>query len=436
MGPLYKKTDQADASPAERGGAAPAGSSGAPPSNRAPDSCNTGGYRLLSRHVDSLDLSYPGRLSASVEHELAGRKLCAQSREYEYQELAQYVRGEHVLYVHDKGYRRFAYVLHNDHFRITLAGQSAKSLPMAVCQIRNFALMTMGPGRCAERLSGLLSQLGEIAGEAVVSRVDLAVDFSTSDDLEAWDRQSWVTRIRAKRKHADGDRFSGWDVGTHRDVVSFGLYDKTLEIGQHSAKAYMYELWERRGYRSGETVWRAEARFRREYLRRFGLRTLSDVLGSVPALWKEFTVETLRLSIPAPRDQTRSRWPNHPLWDFLEKVDWGTPFEPITRSPRKIGAPSDEYLARQLASLITSWMGREGNWDPGQALSALERITYEHLAGQRAVTQLLPDEGLIARARVKGVRYGTRLGHASDTPLWPPIEEPASRGYRDGSRGS
>jgi hypothetical protein len=421
---------------AKRGGAALAGASGAPPSNRAPDSSNSHVYTMLSRHVDSLDLSYPGRLNPAVDRELQTLKHHAQSRDDEYQALAQLVRGDHALAVQDKGYRRFPYVLRDDFFRITLAAASSESLPMAVCQVRNYALMSLGPERCEARLRALLSELGELAGDAVVGRVDLAVDVSTSADLEDWDRRSWITRIRAKRKHADGDLFSGWDVGCHGDPASFGLYDKTLEIGLHGEKAYMHEVWERAGAPPWETVWRAEARLRREYLRRFGLRTLPEVLRAIPALWKEFTTETLRLTVPVPGDQTRSRWPNHALWDFLQNVDWKIPFGPITRAPRKIGAPSNEYFARGLISLMTSWMGREGNWDPGQALPALERIAYEHLAAQRPITDLLPDEGLIARARVKGVRYGTRVAEGGSTPAPPLRKGAAAQAYRDVSRGS
>jgi hypothetical protein len=378
-----------------------------------------------------------------VDRELRNLREYARSREDEYQALAQLICGEHVLAVQDKGYRRFPFVLRDDFFRITLAGASATRLPMAVCQVRNYALMSLGVQECEARLRTLLSGLGELDGDAVVGRIDLAVDFTTSDDLEAWDRRSWITRIRAKRKHADGDQFTGWDIGTHGEPAAFGLYNKTLEMLVQAAKSYMCEIWGRAGV-PFDVVWRAEARLRREYLRRFGLRALPDVLRAIPALWKEFTTEALRLAVPVPGDQTRSRWPNHPLWDFLQKVDWGAPFVPIARTPRKISAPSDEYFARQLTSLMTSWMGREGNWDPGRAVPALERITYEHLAAQRYFTGLLPGEGLIARARVKGVRYGTQVGHAIGiqvgdaigTPAPPPPDEAATRAYRDASRGS
>jgi hypothetical protein len=94
----------------KRGGAALGGDSGAPASNRAPDSCKSPVYTLLSRHVDTLDLSYPGRLSRATEWELHNLKCHAQSREDEYQALAQLIRGDHVLAVQDKGYRRFPFV--------------------------------------------------------------------------------------------------------------------------------------------------------------------------------------------------------------------------------------------------------------------------------------------------------------------------------------
>jgi hypothetical protein len=417
-------------SQAERGGAASAGSSGAPPSNRAPDSCNPDGYSLLSRHVDTLDLSYRGRLHSHVERELANLKHLAQSREDAYQALAQFVLGEHVFSVHDKGYRLFPYVLHNDLFRVTLAGASANALPMAVCQVRNYALITMGPERCEQELRKVLSQLGELAAESVVGRSDLAVDFMTTDDLEAWGHDAWVTRIRAKRKHADGDRFSGWDIGGHGDPASFGLYDKTLEIGPHGTKAYMHEIWERAGRVPWDgPVWRAEARLRREYFRRFGLRTLPEVLRAIPALWKEFTTETLRLAVPVPSDKTRSRWPDHPLWIFLRSVDWGTPFEPIGRTARKISAPGNPYFGRGQGGLITSLMARDGITDPKVAHERLWFMAQDYYAWAHPS----PAEVFLERARIKQRRYGVRV---TDGPPVPPSpEDPAARAYRKASKG-
>jgi hypothetical protein len=427
-----EETDDHEGSQGERGGAASAGSSGAPPSNRAPDSCNGPRYRLLSRHVDSLELSYRGRLKQYVDRELANLKVLAQSREDAHQAFAQLCRGEHVLAVEPKGKGLFPYVASDPAtFRIVLAGASAKSLPMASCQIRNATLMALGAVEAERRLRVLLAELGNLESDAVVSRIDLAADFVTVDNLEAVDSRAWVTRLRNRQRHMSGERFTGFSLGSKRDPASGGLYDKAQEIAEVSQKYYMHEVWVPAGWDRVQAVWRFEARFRREHLRLFGLQGLPGVLGAVPSLWARFLTEALRLAVPMPSDATRSRWPNHPLWDFLLGVYWGAPATPLARMPRKVGAPSDEYFARQVSALLSSYMAAEGILDPGKAWLGIEQLTVRHLARRAQVTGLNPDEMLIERARAKGRRFGTLVNVASGAQSLSEAAD-AYRGASDG----
>ena len=423
----------ADAAGARSGVAAPApAASGAPPSNRAPDSCISGGYQLLSRHVDSLELSYPGSLRPGIAAHLAEAKALAQSRDDHDVARAQIVLAGELFAVQDKGYQRFKYVLAGNSFRLTLSDAGSGKMPLALCQIRNAALLASGPEACEARLRTVLREISDLAGDGTVSRIDLAADFTTSDDMEAWDRRAWVTRLRDKNKYADGERHSGWKLSG--DAVAFGMYDKTLEV-QKSGKAYMYDVWERAGHVPWETVWRVEARFWRAFLYRYGIRGLSDVLASIPGLWAHFLTETLRLTVPNPGDETRSRWPDHPLWGFLRGVDWGSSFVPLCRVPVTLGAPSDEYLGKQMASLVTSIMGRDGLAEADEAVPRLLAYARSWAGRDSPFTGLSPDEAMIERARVKGRKYGTMCNVPSGTDATALTRQAAERTYREASRG-
>ena len=419
------------------GGVAAAGApaSGAPPSNRAPDSCNQHAYRLLSRHVDSLDLSYPGLLRPPIAKELARLKTLAQSREDHERASAQISLAGHLFSVQDKGGGHFSFVLRGDWFKsIALCASESGKLPVAVCQIRNAALMANGPKLCVEALQTVISELADISGSGTVSRLDLAADFVTTANLEDWDRKAWVTRIRAKHCHAVGEEYTGWAIGTHADPSSLGLYNKTLEV-EKSGKSYMYEVWDRADWAPWDAVWRAEARFRREYLQQFNLKTLPETLAALPALWDYFLSNTLRLKAPSSTDETRSRWDDHPLWTFLRSIHWGSPFVSLCRLPTKSGAPSDQYLGKHFAALLTSCMGRDGLDEPDDAISILRRCALEWEGRRSGITGLTAEESLIERARAKGRDYGTmdnRLGGTQATPL---TQTAAERAYRTAARG-
>ena len=145
MGAPWQDVGYIDPSAAERGRAAPAGSSGAPPSNRAPDTCVADeSFQLLWQGIDSLELSFSGSTNPDIESSLRELKEQAKSRDPGERAAAQYAALNHVFRVSDKGWGFYSFVLDNDCFRISLAGCSASSVPMASCQIRSEYLAHKG----------------------------------------------------------------------------------------------------------------------------------------------------------------------------------------------------------------------------------------------------------------------------------------------------
>lgn len=96
-------------------------------------------------------------------------------------------------------------------------------------------------------------------------------------------------------------------------VIGARLYDKLYELVT-SHKGYLIPLWRDAGRLEGEPVWRLEFEFKRDFLSQKDLIPLKDTLANLNGLWSYATTEWLKLTIPNENDDTRARWPIHPMW--------------------------------------------------------------------------------------------------------------------------
>lgn len=332
-------------------------SKGAPPTNRAPYNCNDGYFKALRWGVDSLYLSYPGELSRETDERLKELKQFAQSNDPAEVAKAQLPLGKHVFEVNEKGASLFPYIIEDGAFRIQLSRPGHKA-PMAYVKVSAAYLAHVGPVDAEKHLYELLTQLGELKESANVSRIDLFVDFQSSVDMEGWDRHAWVTRASAITAYAVSGQFSGWSVGLG-GIISARLYNKLLEIVV-SGKDWILPLWQKAGWTGQGVIWRLEFELKREVLTQKGLSKLSQVLNHLNGLWSYATTEWLRLTLPNADDKTRSRWPSHPLWEFLASVDWEGKGGPLTKRFSPTRSPNDDKLFQIAYSAILSYMAKHG----------------------------------------------------------------------------
>lgn len=337
------------------------------PSNTAINNCNnhSGEVRFLRWGIDSLYLSYQGELFPSVNQQLIALKAKAQSEKVDQQAEAQLVIGEHIFEVKDKGSSFFNYVLEDNAFRIQLS-RPGKSVPMAYVKLSSEYLNHKTPEQAEKALYTLLAQLGTIHSEANVSRVDMFVDFVSDQDMEGWNREAWVTHASSVNAYAVDNHFTGWAIGLG-GVMAGRLYDKKLEILK-SNKGYLIPLWQSAGWQVEEPVWRVEFEFKRQILTQKGLVTLRDVLANLNGLWSYATTEWLKLTIPNPDDQTRSRWPVHPLWASLSSLDWETDGGPLQNRFSYQRTPEDRIALNRVFSALTTWMAAHGFRDYDEAI--------------------------------------------------------------------
>ncbi|HLW03548.1 MAG TPA: hypothetical protein VKT82_33185 [Ktedonobacterales bacterium] len=141
------------------------------------------------------------------------------------------------------------------------------------------------------------------------------------------------------------------------------IYDKVLEIKQKSGKIWFFDLWQANGWDGQAPVCRLEFRYKREFLRAFGLvdgEELNhyDLLDRLGDLWCYSTTEWLRYCIPT-SDVNRSRWPVHPLWQVIQAADFGALPSCLLVRVRKRQFYLDRAVATVAGYLSSSaaWLG-------------------------------------------------------------------------------
>lgn len=336
--------------PAER---AASDLAGAHPSITAPANSTT---TVLRHGIDSLYMSLPGQLSDDSQQRLTALKELAQQEREAMASAAVLPLGEHRFCVASHGRRRFAFVIDDNWFSIALSSSSARRLPMAHCQISSELLTSVGPVAALDSLNEIAGHLGQLMGLPMVSRADLFADFTTPADLVAMSGQSWIKRCHKRAIFEDCDALTGVAFGLGGDL-SCRIYDKTTEI-ERSEKHYLRPLWEAAGWNGSDRVWRLEFQLRREVLVELQAGILPALLDRLTPIWAYLTTDWLRLAIPNPDDDTRTRWPTHPDWTVLTKLDGMT--APSAVRVRRERVPEDATLFRPGLAGVTSFMAREG----------------------------------------------------------------------------
>jgi hypothetical protein len=385
---------------------------GAPPSNTAPDNCNFK-FQPLRWGIDSLYLSFPGQLSESKEAVLKRLKAMAQGPEHEASK-AQLRLGSHIFEVKDKSSGLFAFTLVDDAYMIRISAKRSKRLPMAYVQVSSRVLNHKVAVQVGDELRALLAELGEVEAPKV-SRIDLYVDFSSDLDMESWGREAWVTKASAVNQYAEGKVFTGWTIGAG-GVLMGRLYQKLIE-SQKTNKTYLHDLWRLAGWDGAMPVWRMEFEFKREVLMQVGLDGLPSVLGCLDGLWSYATTEWLRLAMPSGTDQTRSRWPIHPLWMAISSIDWEGDSGPLLRSYDPTRAPSLDWLGSRTLSLLASVGAVSGFDDFDKASDKLIDAASMALGHRYGMSGISLKQGFAEMVEACNRKYNTRLNE-------PPEDEP------------
>lgn len=384
---------------------------GTPSSNTVPSQYIPDDF-VLRFGIDSLYLSYQGDLSEKWQQKLAELKTLAQSDDPRQQAQAQLSIGGHLFEVKDKGQKPFAYVLADNWFRICLSATSARSMPLAYVQISSEVLTLHTLDEIIQDLEFVLNSFAAKRQPATVSRVDLFADFTTRYDLDSLDVKQWVTRTTFFDKHYIRPLFSGWSIG-YKGAISARLYDKTLEI-KKSLKDYLLPIWLDAGWDGEQRIWRLEFQYKRDVLHELHAFTLTDLVPNQGPLWRYACEQWLRLTIPNDNDSNMSRWPTHPLWQFLSDLDWqDTNTKPLGRV-RKDRVPCDESLYVNGIAGLTSFMALNSILDPleGSKRFLEEARRFHDIRGRYSETSFI--KYIQQKVKEKGRRFNTLSNAGSD----------------------
>jgi hypothetical protein len=378
---------------------------GLQPSNRRPSNSILENITPLLWGVDSLYLSFPGDLSEKMEAELEHLKLLGQSESEREQAQAQIKIGQHLFEVLGNGAPRFPFILADNCFFIKFSRNRAKSLPLASVQISSEYLSAVGVDAATANLCSIIAQFGDVQGPPKISRVDVFLDFICTVDFDEIKQECWMTRANLLAKYYDRripQPFTGWVVGQGGDLSS-RLYEKTVEIEFKSRKMYLHELWQPRGWVLGDKVWRQEFQLRRDVLKQLNIHIVPELLKLQGELWRYLTEDWLRLAIHNPNDDTRTRWPTHPVWEDIAQV-YALPLDqPRLKRFRPQRVPGDDWMLVNGLGGLTSFMASRGIEDFGEGLGEyLHHAKKYHKENGRGF-----DEYISLKVKTKARKYNT-----------------------------
>lgn len=180
-------------------------------------------------------------------------------------------------------------------------------------KFRSRALWESGVLALHQRFIAWAESIGLYAVEPEsLSRVDFTFDYLLPE--VDFDEDNMLSMSKKDNKYRDDGKINGLVYGKS-DIV-LRVYDKVMEIAEQSGKAWFFQLW------GGEeqNVWRIEWQTRQQPLRRFGIRTVDDLLSQQGDLLRYLVTEHDSLRIKTD-DSNRSRWPLHSLWiDLAERI--------------------------------------------------------------------------------------------------------------------
>jgi hypothetical protein len=241
---------------------------------------------------------------------------------------------------------------------------------------------------------------------ANINRIDLYVDFVSPEDKE-WPREAWVTRAAGIDRYSENGIFTGWVIGKG-GVMLARMYYKLLQATKNGLD-YLLPLWQEGGWKADEHVWRLEFQIKRDVLKQMGIDRLSDTLQNLDGLWSYATIEWLKLTIPNPDDQTRARWPIHPLWGYLSSIDWNTPGGALLRTYAPTRTPKPEQLYIRYFSPLFSYMAMNGLDDIYEGGLAITDEAMAYFTRRAAFMGLPFDEYVRERVAMKRREFNTGI---------------------------
>ncbi|MBK1679880.1 phage/plasmid replication protein [Rhodocyclus tenuis] len=200
----------------------------------------------------------------------------------------------------------YPFLIENDAFSVQF-GEFNK--PNFYVTYRSFALWQFGAQALHRRFLTWAASVGYASFQPErLSRVDFTFDYQL-DRLD-FDEDSFVSQATKDNQYRKNRTVQTFRFG--EGELMLRIYNKIDEIQEKSAKTWFFDLWG-----CAEKVWRIEWQVRKEWLRRFGIRSFADLQERQGDLLRVLAFDHTTLRCPND-DSNRSRWALHPLWVDLQ----------------------------------------------------------------------------------------------------------------------
>jgi len=117
---------------------------------------------------------------------------------------------------------------------------------------------------------------------------------------------------------------TGFNIGKRSNKTIFlRIYNKRKELNQLKNKGkdkdWLYEIWNKNGYKKNKTVFRIEYELGRKFLKQSGFNYISDIYDlNLSRLW-EYLTKWFRL-VEIDKNKNKSRSKTNKKWEFIQKV--------------------------------------------------------------------------------------------------------------------
>jgi len=201
------------------------------------------------------------------------------------------------------------------HLFLSKHQQPKQKTPNAYISFNSETLWSLGITGALAEVEQQLRALDGVLLEHVVSRCDPCVDLIIPGGLTYNFIQKHRVPTNRKTHVYEDQQLETCYVGAAKADIQLRIYDKSLEINQQSQKNWFLDLWQ---LEECENVWRIEYQLRREILRQFDIKTISQLEQQLPGIWQYLTNEWFSLRLPD--NENASRRSIHPLWRLVQSA--------------------------------------------------------------------------------------------------------------------
>lgn len=278
------------------------------------------GIVVLGCRLDTVEVSYSGRVFSEVAAKLDELKTVAQDKEVSQPVML----GALEFLVADRAFGFWSWRLVNPLFSIVACPVAGVSGIVAQVRVSSFGLANEDSETLMVHVRCALEALGDMS-EVSVSRADACADvqgLAPTPELMA------NVVCKAKLRAA-------WGTEAEVETYMFGkgdvlrVYNKTRELIA-KPKPWLLEVWQRHPeYDAASDVWRVEFQARRQRLKELGINSLAILFASPGALldagmrWAQLRV---------PDGENKTRWEEDARWTQVRTASFdGAPLRRVVK---------------------------------------------------------------------------------------------------------